>query len=231
MIELVVHPDADSAAAGAADHLVQLGRSAIEARGRFTLAVSGGTTPTAMVRLLAHADLDWSAVHVFQVDERVAPDGDADRNATSLATALAEAGLPATQVHLMDVTNPDLDAAAAAYGRELTAVVGEPMALDVVHLGLGADGHTASWPPGDPVIEVTDRDVAVVSSYRGRRRLTLTPPAVNRARNIVWLVTGPTKRAALIGLLDGDPTLPASRVESTRAVLHCDRACDPGPLA
>jgi 6-phosphogluconolactonase/glucosamine-6-phosphate isomerase/deaminase len=150
-------------------------------------------------------------VHVFQVDERVAPPGP-ERNLTGLEEALlAKVPIPAGNVHPMPVEDADLAAAAGAYAEEIRAVVGNEGRLDVVHLGLGDDGHTASWPPGDPVVDATD-DVAVVGPFNGLVRMTLTPPAVNRADRIVWLISGAEKAGVLRGLLAGDPVLPASRV-------------------
>ena len=196
---------------------------AIDARGRATLAVSGGSTPLAFFADLALRTLPWEDVHVFQVDERAAPPGP-ERNLTGLREALLErAPIPAANVHSMPVDEPDLAAAAAAYGEEIRAVIGTGGRLDVVHLGLGDDGHTASWPPGDPVVEAID-DVACVGPFNGRLRMTLTPPAVNRSGWIVWQISGATKAAALRGLLAGDPALPASRVRRHDVTLLADGA-------
>jgi len=194
---------------------------AIDARGRATLAVSGGSTPTAFFAELAVRKLAWESVHVFQVDERVAPPGP-ERNMTGLREALLErVPIPPGNVHPMPVDEPDLAAAASGYGEEMRAVIGTGGRLDVVHLGLGDDGHTASWPPGDPVVDAAD-DVAVVGPFNGRLRMTLTPPAVNRADWIVWLISGVTKAAALRGLLAGDAALPASRVRRNDVTLLAD---------
>ncbi|MBK9181182.1 MAG: 6-phosphogluconolactonase [Acidimicrobiales bacterium] len=226
MLPLEVRASADAASlAAAAAHLLAVElRGAVAARGQATMAVSGGTTPWAMLAELVRCEVPWEAVHLFQVDERVAPDGDADRNLTALQSALLDrAPIPPEHVHPMPVTSPDLRAAAAAYADELAAVCGEGGALDVVHLGLGDDGHTASWPPGDPVIDVTDADVAVVGPYRGHLRLTLTLPVVNRAVRVLWLVSGAAKVPALRGLLDGDLALPAAHVRRAAAVVLADR--------
>src|SRR5437867_3407450 len=172
------------------------------------MAVSGGHTPWLMLRALAGDALPWSEVHVLQVDERVALAGDPDRNLTHLRDSLLDrAPLAPDHVHPMPVEAADLDRAAEQYGRTLQAVAGSPPVLDLVHLGLGADGHTASLVPGDPVLDVNDRDVALTSEYRGRRRMTLTYPMLNRSRRILWVVTGSEKAKALSQLRLGDPSI------------------------
>jgi 6-phosphogluconolactonase len=187
--------------------------AAIDERGRFTLAVSGGHTPWAMFAELP-GTLAWERVTIFQVDERVAPDGDPDRNLTHLLESLpAGAG---ADVRAMPVRADDLDAAAAEYAASL------PDAFDLVHLGLGPDGHTASLVPGDPVLDVADRDVAVTGLYQGRRRMTLTYPVLQRARRILWLVTGEDKVDALGRLLDGDHSIPGGRVSREQALVVAD---------
>jgi 6-phosphogluconolactonase len=193
--------------------------SAVAARGVAHLAVSGGNTPVAMLRALDELPLPWDQLHIWQVDERVAPDGDADRNATDLVAAL-----PGRSLHLMPVTSPDLVAAAAEYGSELAAACGR--VLDIVHLGLGDDAHTASWPPGDPVIGVTDRDVAIVGPFNGRMRMTLTVSAVNRARLCMVLVAGTAKADAVAKMLAGDRSVPAGHLPPDAVVLT-----DPAALA
>jgi 6-phosphogluconolactonase len=196
--------------------------SAIGERGICAVAVSGGTTPGLMFAELARFGPDWDRVHLFQVDERVAPDGDTTRNLTDLEhDLLAKVPLPRANLHVMPVGADDLQAGAAAYGGEIEAACGG--VFDVVHLGLGDDGHTASWPPGDPVIDVTDRDVAVVGPYRDRVRMTLTLPVVNRARTVLWLVSGAAKVPALTQLLTGG-TIPACRVDQRRSLLLADAA-------
>ena len=214
-VEIEVLPDAESVAERGADIVAEQAASAVAARGRFAFAVSGGRTPWAMFERLGGM-IPWESVTIFQVDERVAPDGDPDRNLTHL-----RASLPAganVDVRAMPVWADDLDAAAADYAADL------PMRLDLVHLGLGADGHTASLVPGDPVLEVADRDVAITLSYDGRRRMTLTYPVLDRARSILWLVTGADKADALARLRAGDRSIPAGRVASARSLILADRA-------
>jgi 6-phosphogluconolactonase len=224
-MEVRVAADRSTLARAAAAHVAGAAASAIAERGRFSLAVSGGSTPGAMFAALADAaasglPVAWDRIHVFQVDERVVPDGDPERNATELRSALLErVPLPAGNVHLMDVGAIDLDVAARAYAELIGSTCGG--VIDLVHLGLGDDGHTASWPPGDPVVDRTD-DVAVVGPYRGHRRMTLTPPLVNRARSVLWLVSGAEKAPVLRRLLEGDPSLPSSRVDPGRSVVFAD---------
>ena len=217
-------PDRRALAAGAADLVAARLVEAAGARGRATLAVSGGGTPQAFFAELAGRELPWEAVHVFQVDERIAPPGHADRNLTGLQAALLDrVPIPAANVHPMPVEEPDIEAAAAAYGEEIRVVSGPDGVLDVVHLGVGDDGHTASWPPGDPVVDAT-ADVAVVGPFNGRLRMTLTPPPVNRAAWIMWEIVGESKAPVVARLLAGDPALPASRVRRHNVTLLADAA-------
>ncbi len=203
--ELIVVRDAPAAARAAAERIAAEAATAVAARGVFSLAFSGGRSPWLMFEDLAGMDLPWEGVELFQVDERIAPDDDPARNLTHLRESLGPT-IPVA-IHPMPVTEPDLDAAAAAYAGDLPAM------LDVVHLGLGADGHTASLVPGDAVLDVDDRLVAPTAGpYQGTRRLTLTYPGLQRARLLLWLVTGADKRAPLQQVLAGDPAVPAGRV-------------------
>ncbi len=224
-MQIRVFPNADAVARGAAGLIAAAAKDAIAARGRYVIAVSGGKTPWAMLRALADEQVPWSGLEIVQVDERVAPYGHADRNLTHLQESLlAHSPLREEQIHAMPVEEPDLDAAARTYTEQLSRLFGKPPLLDLVHLGLGPDGHTASLVPGDPVLDVTDRDVAVTGEYQARRRMTLTYPMINRARAILWLVTGAEKREMLKRLLAGDPSIPAGRVRQDVAVLLADRA-------
>lgn len=217
--------DADSVARKAAAAIASDARSVIAASGRYALAVSGGRTPWIMLRALANEDVPWQAMHVYQVDERVAPEGHPDRNLTHLRESLLQhAPLRAEQVHAMAVESTDLEAAAAQYAIALQAVVGSPPVLDLVHLGLGPDGHTASLVPGDPVLNITEAAVGVTGVYQGHRRMTLTYPTLNRARRILWVVTGSDKTEMLRRLVEGDQSIPAGRVRREQALLIADRA-------
>ena len=220
-----VFDDPDSVARAAAVTIAADARAAIAASNRFTLAVSGGHTPWIMLRALAGEDISWAGVHLFQVDERVAPDGNPDRNLTHLRESfLQHAPLRPEQIHAMPVESADLESAAKQYALALQDVAGSPPVLDLVHLGLGPDGHTASLVPGDPVLDVTGADVAMTGIYQGRRRMTLTYPLLNRARRVLWVVTGSEKVQMLQRLLDGDVSIPAGRVRSEKALLLADRA-------
>lgn len=173
--------DADVVAHQAAALIATAARDTAAARGQFILAVSGGRTPWQMLRTLANENMPWHVTHIVQVDERVAPDGDPDRNLTHLHESLLEhAPIRPEQIHAMPVNAPDLDKAAVDYARQLQEIAGTPPVLDLIHLGLGPDGHTASLVPDDPVLNVTDRDVALTGLYQNRRRMTLTYPMINR---------------------------------------------------
>jgi len=226
-----VFDDAESVAHAAAAAIAADARAAIAVRGRFTLAVSGGHTPWMMLRALAGEEIPWASVHLYQVDERVAPDGDPDRNFTHLRESLLQhAPLGPEQVHAMPVEAADLQAAARQYSVDLNRTAGSPPVLDLVHLGLGPDGHTASLVPGDAVLQVTDEDVALTGIYQGRRRMTLTYPMLNRARAILWVVTGGEKAEMWRRLREGDVSIPAGRISRQQARVLADRAAS-GPAA
>jgi 6-phosphogluconolactonase len=220
-----VFPDSRAAARAAAARMAALAREAVATRGRFVIAVSGGRSPWHMLEALAAEEVPWAGVHLLQVDERIAPARDPDRNATHIEESLiARAPLPRDHVHLMPVEATDLEAAAARYARTVAALAGDPAVIDLVHLGLGPDGHTASLVPGDPVLDVVDADVALTGVYQGHRRMTLTYPALNRARRVLWLVTGDDKPWALARLRAGDRAIPGGRVRADAAEIFADAA-------
>jgi 6-phosphogluconolactonase len=189
------------------------------------MALSGGTTPSRMLELLADEAMPWPLIHLFQVDERVAGASDPARNFTRLrANLLDQIPLPADQVHPMPVEEEDLAAAAERYSAALRQIAGIPPILDLVVLGLGEDGHTASLVPGDPVLDEVESEVAVTGPYQGYRRMTLTYPILGRAQRILWLVTGPSKAPALMRLCGGDRSIPAGRLPAERALLLVDIA-------
>ena len=217
--------NAGSVAERAAAIIAERARAAVVARSRFVMAVSGGHTPWLMLRALATKDIPWRVVHVAQVDERVAPAEHADRNLTHLRESLLDhSPLPPEQVYEMPVESPDLDIAAAQYAATLAQIAGSPPLLDLVHLGLGPDGHTASLVPGDPVLDIEDADVALTGPYQGRRRMTLTYSIINRSRSVLWVVTGGEKVSALNRLLSGDHSIPAGRIRSEQALILADQA-------
>jgi 6-phosphogluconolactonase len=224
-MRIEVLEDAESAAARAASIIALQARQSAAANGGFTLAVSGGQTPAKMFRRLAQEDVPWNALQLLQVDERLAPPGHPDRNLLQIQNDLiAQVPLRPGNVHAMPVEETELDLAARRYASTLETVAGVPASIDLVHLGLGQDGHTASLVPGDPVLEVQDRDVAWTVIYQSRRRMTLTYPILNRSRLILWLVTGQDKRAMLNRLLVRDTSIPAGRVRQDRAIVVADRA-------
>jgi 6-phosphogluconolactonase len=217
-IETEVFADADAASRRAAELIAAAGQEAVAARGEFTLALSGGKSPWRMVALLGDiVEMPWERTRIFQVDERIAPPGDEARNLTQLIRMLAlshQSGLKP-----MPVTSRDLDAAAGEYEAQL------PERLDLVHLGIGPDGHTASLVPGDPVLDVSDRRVAVTAhEYEGHRRMTLTFPELAAARKVLWLTLGEKVRAPLAQLLAGDRSIPAGRVENEAMTVVADEA-------
>jgi 6-phosphogluconolactonase len=225
MMKIEVYADAESVARKAAALVAAEARTAVASRGSFVMAVSGGRTPWLMLRDLAQEEVPWNAVHVVQVDERVAPAGHPDRNLTHLRESLLEyAPLRPEQIHAMPVESHDLEAASAQYAETLQSISGSPPVLDLVHLGLGPDGHTASLVPGDPVLDINDADVALTGLYQQRRRMTLTFPILNRSRSVLWLVTGSEKGGMLARLRAGDLLIPAGRVRTDHAVILADRA-------
>jgi 6-phosphogluconolactonase len=220
-IEIFANADA-VAQAGAAFTLGEA-RAAVAARGRFIMAVSGGRTPWKMLRALADEAMPWADVHLVQVDERVAPEADPDRNLTHLRDSLlAYCPLAADRLYAMPVEWPDLEAASRHYALTIRSIAGSPPVLDLVHLGLGPDGHTASLVPGDAVLDVTDEDVASTGAYQQRRRMTLTYPLLNRSRRILWLVTGDEKAEMLPRLLEGDHSIPAGRISREQSLVLAD---------
>jgi 6-phosphogluconolactonase len=224
-MKIRVLADADAVAKAGAQAIAEAARSAVATRGRCSLALSGGRTPLLMLRALEDQEVPWQQVEIFQVDERVAPADSPDRNLKHLRESLlARAPLPPDNLNPMPVEESDLVAAAASYSRTLGAVAGAPPLLDLIHLGLGPDGHTASLVPNDPVLEVMDIWVGVTGAYQQHRRMTLTYPVLNRARAILFIVTGEDKGDALVRLSRHDASIPAGRVQNSNVLVIADRA-------
>jgi 6-phosphogluconolactonase len=231
-MEIEILANDDAVAKRAAVVIAAEARAAVAVRGVFTLAVSGGKTPWAMLKDLASEEVPWDHVHVFQIDERIAPEGDPDRNLTHLhESLLGNAPIPKENIHAMPVNAADPVEGAKEYERVLQEICGNPPTLDMAHLGLGPDGHTASLVPNDPVLEVTDRDVALtdpVHLYQDRRRMTLTYPMINRSRKILWLATGAAKIPMIVKLKAADHSIPGGRVDQAKALLLTDTAAASG---
>ena len=215
MIRVEVLPDPASAARRAADLIAEAARGVISEGRRLAWAISGGEGPGPMLERLAELELPWELIDAWQMDERVAPPDHPDRNRSLQVRALPPEALHG--MRWMPVEDDDLEAAAARYAATL------PERFDIVHLGLGADGHTASLVPGDPVLDVRDRDVAVTGPYEGRRRMTLTYPGLSRAERAIWVVSGSEKRDALRKLIAGDPSIPATHVDVPDQVVVTDQ--------
>ena len=214
--ELIVFDGLDGLSVAAAERVAARAREAAARHGTFHFAVSGGRSPWEMFSRLTVLEVPWDRTVIWQVDERVAPADDPDRNLLHLRRALGD---KAAQVRPMPVDDDDLEAGARRYAASL------PERFDVVHLGIGPDGHTASLVPTDPVLDVDDRLVALTATaYEGRRRMTLTYPGLRRARELLWLVSGEDKRGPLAKLLASDPSIPAGRVEADASVVMADRS-------
>jgi 6-phosphogluconolactonase len=223
-MKIEIFDDEDKVAQRAASLIAEAARKAVALRGRFIFAVSGGKTPWVMLRKLTGEDVPWEGIEIFQVDERIAPEGDPDRNMTHLRECLLGfAPISPERIHAMEVNNKDPEMASANYAGTIRQINGPKGLFDLIHLGLGPDGHTASLIPGDPVLNETNHDVAVTGIYQGRQRMTLTYPVINRARSILWLITGNEKSEMLQRLLDRDRSIPAGRISQENAMVLADR--------
>jgi 6-phosphogluconolactonase len=224
-MELKIFQSAEEVARQAALLISDLIKENVAKKGFFTMAISGGRTPWEMIKILAQENLPWDKVYLFQVDERIAPDGNPDRNLTQLFNTIHGTRLM-TRLNIfhMPVIAENLESACAEYENHIQQVTGSGK-LDLIHLGLGSDGHTASLIPGDAVCEVKDQDVALTASpYQGRDRMTVTYPLINRAEKILWLVTGSEKATMLHRLLNKDPEIPAGRISQDQALIFADES-------
>ena len=223
-MDIKITNDSETVAKMAATFIANEARAAIRERGRFVMAVSGGKTPWIMLRHLADENVEWDKVHLFQADERVALAGSADRNWTHLQESLlSKAETKPVHLYPMPVESSALESGASSYATLLHNLTGTPPVFDLVHLGLGPDGHTASLTPGDPVLKVIDRDVAITGLYQGHQRMTLTYPIINRSRKILWVVTGKEKQTALQQLLNKEPSIPSGIIVQTHATILADQ--------
>jgi 6-phosphogluconolactonase/glucosamine-6-phosphate isomerase/deaminase len=213
--ELQIFDDVDSLARGAAAYVLERSQAMTSGSSSFSFAVSGGKSPWLMLAELTKESLDWDRTVIYQVDERVAPQGDDSRNLTHLEECLASTPV---EIQAMGVNDSDLDAAAASYASLL------PTRFNLIHLGIGPDGHCASLIPNDPILNVSDRLVTLSGLYQGTRRMTLTYPALARGDQLLWLVSGADKQEALAKLLDGDTSIPAGSVEADASLIMADRS-------
>ncbi len=222
-MKIKVFADEYSVAQEAAAIIAAEAREAVADRGRFVMALSGGRTPWAMLRSLITLDVPWECVLLAQVDERVAPVGDPLRNLTHISEILMQNHrIDPKQIYAMPVEEEDLTSAASRYTTILREIAGSPPVIDLVHLGLGTDGHTASLLPEDPVLEITEEDVALTGLYQGTRRMTLTYPVINRSRMILWLVTGREKTEVVERLWNGDQSIPCGRIRRENSLILAD---------
>ncbi len=224
-MQIVIGRDPSDTAALAADWFAARITEDVRERGRCVIALSGGQTPWKMLEELITRNVPWHALQVAQVDERVVAIDDPRRNFARLYELLCKRGrLEEKQLHAIPVERPDPDLAAREYARMLEVLAGSPPMIDVVQLGLGSDGHTASLLPGDATLKITDRDAAATGLYAGTRRITLTLPCINRACARLWLVGGAEKAPRLRELLKGQGDTPALRISRDNAVVFADAA-------
>jgi 6-phosphogluconolactonase len=212
--EFSISADADALAQEAARRFGAAADAAIAARGRFTVALSGGSTPKALFALLAAAPyrdrIDWANVHLFWGDERCVPPTEEQSNYRMTREALLDkVAIPAAQVHRIPAEDPEPSRAARAYtavlGQIFTLGGGEFPTFDLIHLGLGPEGHTASLFPGSPALKETQALTAAPwVEQLGAHRITLTPPVINAAREVQFLVAGAGK-AEIVGRILHDP--------------------------
>jgi 6-phosphogluconolactonase len=222
-VQIKSFPTAAETAAAAARYIQGYAVESIDSRGSFKCAFSGGKTPWVMLEHLSRCAVPWQKCHLFQVDERVTPAGDDSRNLSHIqGNLINRACIPASSIHPMPVECDSLTDSAREYEHTLISICGDPPILDLVLLGLGTDGHTASLIPGDPVLKVKSKCVGLTGEYHGVRRMTLTFPTLNAARIKLWLVTGKGKADILKAFLENDLTFPASGVSKDEAIVFAD---------
>lgn len=222
-MQINVYSSAEEVAHEAAKWISSLAKRKIESKGSFSFALSGGRTPWEMLAKLAQENLPWEKINLFQVDERIAPEGHKDRNLTQLFQVLQGTRLM-TRLNIfpMHVISENLQEACEEYAQHIERITGNSM-LDLIHLGMGTDGHTASLIPGDKVCDVGNQMIALTAQpYQGRQRMTMTYPLINQAENILWLITGEEKKEMLVRMLNKDPEIPAGKIKQDQAILMTD---------
>jgi len=225
---LLVADDPDDRRAAFRARFEAWARAAVAERDRFVVCLTGGSTVSQYYPTLVDADVDWSTVHVLFGDERAVGPDHPDSNARACREAfLDHVGIPAAQVHRMEGELADPDQAAARYAEVLRRVAGAPPVIDLLHLGLGPDGHVASLFPGHPGLEETGRTVFSVpdSPKPPPRRVTLSLPVLTASRE-VWLFAHGENKRAVLARAATEPTsgLPVARVlqEAHRALVFVD---------
>jgi 6-phosphogluconolactonase len=223
-MKIHIEPDADRLALECAAWIGGQVRRGLAERDTFTLALSGGRGPHRLFEALARERVPWQRVHLFQVDERAAPADSPERNFRAIRELLIErVPIPDANVHPMPVEQEGLEGAARDYASTLAQVLGPELVLDLVHLGLGEDGHTASLFPGDPASE-SGAPVIVSREHQGFRRLSLNYPLLSGARQRLWFVTGAAKSEVLLRAMDGDVGIPAGRIRREDTLFFADQA-------
>jgi len=209
----------------AAAFIAEEARKGVSSRGRFVVAVSGGHTSWLMLHALAREKLPWECVHIVQTDELMTGENDPDRSLPHLRRSLVgNCRLPADQIYPMPVETQDAETAISQYTQTLVKLAGTPPVLDLIQLILGSDGHAAALLPEDPVLDVADAEVAMTVPSAEGRRMTLTFPVLNRARRVLWIVTGTEKADMFARLRNADISIPAGRVRYDRAFVLADCA-------
>jgi 6-phosphogluconolactonase len=225
-MSIVVFSDTEKLTYAAADYIVKIAQESVASHGRFTFALSGGTTPRKLYGLLAtepyRSQIDWQKVEIFWSDERCVPPDDAESNYHLAEEVMfSKLTLSPNQIHRMPADEADRDAASEKYSQEMQRVFGESLPhFDLIQLGMGPEGHTASLFPHQASLRENQRLVMSVTVPKPPPpRLTFTPPVLNAARHVLFLVTGKEKDDAVQAVLKGDyqpDEYPAQIVQPTQ---------------
>jgi 6-phosphogluconolactonase len=210
-MQVVIYPDTNTLSHEAAQYIVRLANEAIVSHGRFSIALSGGSTPRVLYGLLGdepyRSQINWSQVEIFWSDERCVPPDSSDSNyQLAQEVLLSKVPIPASQIHRMPADKPDHDAASLEYTQEMQRVFGTDgiPSFDLLQLGMGPEGHTASLFPHQPSLHEQQRLVMPVNVPKPPPpRLTFTPPLLNAAKHVLFLVTGADKAEAVQAVLEG----------------------------